>query len=155
VSRTRIVILRHPAERTKTGNTGRFASLALPNSELIEYGAPHRALSPGAWLLYPGEAPQPEGAPTELVVLDGSWSQARHMFQRSPTLWQLPRLSLGTPSAPRVNRLRRAPSPDRVSTLEAIARALELLEGHGNAAPLDALYDEVVRRSVPPRAPRR
>jgi DTW domain-containing protein YfiP len=149
------VILRHPAERTKTGNTGRLASLALPNSELIEYGTQLRSLSPDAWLLYPDAPRSPEGAPAELVVLDGSWSQARHMLQRTPELRRLPRFSLDAPLRSRANRLRRAPSPDRVSTLEAIARALELLEGPALAAPLEALYDEVVKRSVPPRAPRR
>ena len=34
-----------------------------------------------------------------------------------------------------------------MSTIEAVAAALSLLEGKASARPLEILYDEVVRRS--------
>ena len=38
-------------------------------------------------------------------------------------------------------RLRESPEPGHVSTIEAIARALRLLEGDAAAAPLERLFD--------------
>src|SRR5438874_170940 len=44
-------------------------------------------------------------------------------------------------------RLRDAPGPGRVSTIEAIARALRLLEGDAVATPLERLFDLAVERA--------
>lgn len=149
-TRTRIVILRHAMERYKPSNTARLAALALPSCEVVSYGTRGAVVplldEPGTWLLYPGTGAAPAGTPRRLVVLDGSWPQSRRMAQRIPALRDLPRLSLPPPPAP-VQRMRRAPRPEGMATLEAIARALEILEGEEVARPLDALFAEVVRRS--------
>jgi DTW domain-containing protein YfiP len=149
-ARTRVVIVRHVLERWKPSNTARLAGLALPSCELWPYGGatdpPWAQLGDGAWLLFPGGGAAVDEPPRTLVVLDGSWPQARRMLQRIPALRGLPRLSLPAP-AEAVPRMRRPPRPDGMATLEAIARALELLEGPAIAAPLDALHAEVVRRS--------
>jgi DTW domain-containing protein YfiP len=50
---------------------------------------------------------------------------------------------------PPARRLRRAPAPDRLATIEAIARALDLLEGGTAGAELDALFAEHVARCLP------
>ena len=44
-------------------------------------------------------------------------------------------------------RMRASPGPGRVSTIEAIAQALRLLEGEAAAAPLEALFALAVARS--------
>ena len=67
------------------------------------------------------------------------------MYQRLPALWALPQLSL-PPKAERVLRLREAPSQVGRSTLEAIADALEILEGELVSAPLHALHRLYVER---------
>jgi DTW domain-containing protein YfiP len=94
----------------------------------------------------PGAGAPPAAPPRTLLVLDGSWPQARRMAQRIPALRGLPRLALPAP-ATRVERMRTPPRADGLATLEAIARALELLEGPEIARPLDALFAEVVRRA--------
>jgi DTW domain-containing protein len=150
---TRVVIVRHHLERFRSSNSGRLAHLALPNSEIIEHGgsagpAALRDLH-GAWLLYPEGEPvltPPVPPPTKLVVLDATWSQARRMYRKLDALRGLPLLRLPDEEVPRA-RLRESPGPGRVSTIEAIARALRLLEGDQVARPLEQLFDVAVRRA--------
>jgi DTW domain-containing protein len=154
VTRTRIVIVRHHLERWRSSNSGRLAHLALSNSEIVEHGvAGEPAVLPpldGAWLVFPEGEPAvraPEPAPRQLVVLDATWSQARRMFRKLAGLRGLPILRL--PEAPMpTGRLREAPGPGRVSTIEAIARALRLVEGDAVAAPLEALFATAVARAA-------
>jgi DTW domain-containing protein YfiP len=149
---TRVVILRHASERAKASNTARLAALALARCELRDWGAgaPTRLADlagPGVALLFPTGGTPWRGEPLDtLVVLDGSWTQVRRMWRRIDVLRALPFVSLVAPP-PRAHRLRRAPDLDRVSTIEAIAAALEIIEGEAIAAPLLALYDDYVERS--------
>ena len=156
-TRTRVVIVRHAAERAKASNTARLAALALTRCEVHDWGA----LAPGRYpaaeaadlggpraaLLYPhGGAPW-RGEPLDtLVVLDGSWTQVRRMWRRMSMLRALPFVALPA-RATRGRPLRRSPDAQRVSTIEAIAAALALIEGHEVAAPLQALYDDFAARS--------
>jgi DTW domain-containing protein YfiP len=145
-TRTRVLIVRHVLERRKPSNSARLAALALPACTIVDYPPAPALDDPGAVLLYPdGGGAAPPGVST-LVVLDGSWPQTRRMAQRIPALRRLPRLSLPAPPAP-VERMRRPPRPGHLATLEAIARALELLEGPEVARPLDDLFAEAVFRS--------
>jgi len=154
VTRTRIVIVRHHLERWRSSNSGRLAHLALPNSEIIEHGgaAGVAVLPPmgGAWLMFPEGEPiraAPVPPPQALVVLDATWSQARRMFRKLTDLRGLPILRLADAPMP-VARLRESPAPGRVSTIEAIARALRLIEGDAAAAPLEALFALAVARAA-------
>jgi DTW domain-containing protein YfiP len=81
--------------------------------------------------------------PQTIVVLDGTWRQARAMFQRIPGLAALPSARI-TGHAPRVERLRRPIREGERSTLEAIADALAILEGDEVAAPLRELHTRFV-----------
>ena len=59
-----------------------------------------------------------------LIVLDGSWSQAKALWWRNPWLLKFNRLVLH-PTQPSIyGRLRREPRKEWVSTLEATAHAL-------------------------------
>lgn len=153
-TRTRVVIVRHHLERWRSSNSGRLAHLALPNSEIVDHGGQGgmAELPPldGAWLMFPEGAPTvapPEPPPRALIVLDATWSQARRMFRKLGGLRGLPILRL--PDAPMpAARLRESPAPGRVSTIEAIARALRLLEGDAAAAPLEALFALAVERAA-------
>jgi DTW domain-containing protein YfiP len=150
---TRFLILQHVVELRKKSNTGRLAALALANARLLTYGAPDEALDtallsePGTWLLYPDgpTAPPDAPAPRQLVVLDASWSQARRMTQRIPALRTLPRLVLPPPE-PGMLRLREPTHPSGMSTLDAIARAVAVLEGPEAAVPLERLAALRVQR---------
>jgi DTW domain-containing protein YfiP len=63
-----------------------------------------------------------------LVLLDGSWSQAKALWWRNPWLLRLQRLVLNPSRPSRYGRLRREPRGESVSTLEAVAATLALLE---------------------------
>lgn len=157
VTRTRFIVLRHALERSKQSNTARVAALALTNCEVREYGLKREPLrtddlrAPNTWLLFPGheDSPLPGPPPDRLVVIDGSWSQARRMVQRIEALRGMPRLSLPT-GAESPARLRTAP-PGGMSTLEAIARAVERLEGSELAEPLDLLNRAMIERVLESR----
>lgn len=154
-TRTRLLILRHVRETWKRSNTARLAARALPNARLVSYCSPDEPFDtatlsePGTWLLYPDGPRAPEGAPPPktLVVLDGSWAQVRRMTQRIPELRALPRLSLPPPAADTL-RLRTPTHPAGMSTLEAIAHAVALLEGAEVAEPLEKLHALRVQRIV-------
>lgn len=152
-TRTRVVIVRHHLERFRSSNSGRLAHLALPNSVIIEHGGsggPARLADlEGAWLLFPEGEPMraaPEPPPRQLIVLDATWSQARRMYRKLGALRGLPILRLPDEPMPRA-RLRESPGPGRVSTIEAIARALRLLEGDAPAAALEQLFATAVARA--------
>lgn len=152
---TELVVVRHLRESFKSTGTVRAAALVLPELKCLEYGEtgePARyeleALTgEGTYLLFPGEATTPwEGAQVKrLVVLDGTWRQTRRMFQRLPPLQGLPRLTLPE-KTDRVLRLREGKLAEGRSTFEAIADALELLEGPAVAEPLHAFHALFVER---------
>jgi DTW domain-containing protein YfiP len=151
-TRTRIIIVRHRAETFRSSNTGRLAHLALVNSELVDYGGVGAMAMPSladAWLVFPEGEParaRPVAPPAQLVVLDATWSQARRMFRKLDALRGLPILRLPV-AAPSAARLRAAPAPGRVSTIEAVAMALRLVEGDVAAAQLDGLFQTAVARA--------
>jgi DTW domain-containing protein len=150
-TRTRLVLLLHQLEERKPTNTGRFALRCLPNSELAVRGrlgggpgpVPHGGgggAEPPDWLaraarpvlLFPHPEAVPlasfrEGPPVTLVVPDGTWSQSVRARRRVPGLAEIPCACL-PPGLVSGYRLRYEPRPGRVSTLEAIAHALGILE---------------------------
>ncbi len=151
---TRVVIIRHHLEQWRSSNSGRLAHYALPNSSLHDHGGTSGPVElpslDGAWVVFPTGAvteTAPPVPPRQLVVLDATWSQARRMFRKLPALRGLPILRL--PDAPMpAARMRASPEPGRVSTIEAIARALRLLEGEAVAAPLERLFEVAVERAA-------
>jgi DTW domain-containing protein YfiP len=154
-TRTRVVILRHVAERWRSSNSGRVASLALPNSVIVDHGAhgevadDRELREPGTWLVYPEGEPRriaPIPPPSRLIFLDATWSQAKRMRQRIPALRGLPILHLAIDEIPAA-RLRESPGGTRVSTIEAIAHALRLVESDAPAAELDRLFGLLVERA--------
>jgi len=149
---THISIIRHILETKKVSNTGRFAATALANSTLHTFGDQFAPLDgsllrqPDTWLLFPEGAPttsMPTPPPKNLIILDGTWHQARRMRQRIQALRGLPIVSLPAPAQPRT-RMRRPPSQEAMSTLEAIAAALRLLGEARVADELDVVHEAVV-----------
>jgi hypothetical protein len=65
--------------------------------------------------------------PSQLVVIDGTWHQAKTLFRDIPRLHTLPQYRLA-PAAPGRYRIRREPNEHALSTLEATVAALIALE---------------------------
>ena len=146
-SRTRVLLLQHPSEVSHALNTARLAALGLNNAQLVVgevfEDLPTLLNPPGyqARLLFPAEDAQPLQAytstdePMLLVVPDGTWRKARKLLHLNPLLAALPRVTLAEGAVSRY-RLRKAPGPGALSTVEAIVQALQVLE---TPASFDAL----------------
>lgn len=135
-TKTRVVFVQHPRERDVAIGTARMAHLALPGSRFIEglaIDAQIADVAEDAALLFPGEGARPladwlADPPKVLIVVDGTWSQARKLLRLNPRLASLPRVSYDPPT-PGNYRIRREPTDKHLSTIEATAAVLGLLEG--------------------------
>lgn len=160
-SRTRVLILQHPSEREHALNTARLAALGLQNAELqvaeVFENLPQLLNRPGyrPCLLFPGEQaqvlgdalPTAEQAPCLLVVPDGTWRKARKLLYLNPALAALPRVVLPATEASRY-RLRKAPSAQSLSTLEAIVAALDILEAPNVYSALLAPFEALIEGQI-------
>jgi DTW domain-containing protein YfiP len=88
-----------------------------------------------------------------IVLLDGTWSQAKTLWWRNPWLLKLHRMVLDPPSPAKLGRLRREPRREALSTIEAAALALRHIEA-GPEAP-DALIAALDRMMAAVRRPPR
>jgi DTW domain-containing protein YfiP len=96
-----------------------------------------------------GRLRAPDAPPLEgVVVLDGTWSQAKALWWRNPWLLKLSRIAL-RPSEPSIyGRARREPRREYVSTLEAVAEVLPALgEPDEVRAQLRKLMRTMVQRA--------
>ena len=146
-SRTRVLLLQHPSEVNHALNTARLAALGLVNAQLVVgeiFEDLQTLLNPPGYqarLLFPAEDAQPLQAyspsdePLLLVVPDGTWRKARKLLHLNPLLAALPRVALAEGAASRY-RLRKAPGPGALSTVEAIVQALQVLEAPTSFEPL-------------------
>jgi hypothetical protein len=88
-----------------------------------------------------------------VVLLDGSWSEAKTLWWRNPWLLRLRRLVLNPRHRSRFGRVRREPRREALSTLEAAALLLKQLDGGPEieAALLDRL-DRLIAEARTARA---
>ncbi len=137
-NRTGVTILQHPGERRHAFNTARLAKMALSDASLHvawpdaqDRMACQPAVPPGAALLYPRDdatdLAEMADPPTHLVVLDGTWPQARRLYRDNPWLAELPHVRLD-PARPSRYRIRREPALHCLSTIESVAAALDIVE---------------------------
>jgi DTW domain-containing protein YfiP len=178
-----VVFIQHPREEGVPIGTARIAHLCLPNSELhvgVDFRdslALRHALSdperPAA-LLYPSDGAvdvfaHPPLSPITLVVVDGTWWQAKKLVRANPDLARLPRYAFRPPT-PSEYRIRREPDAAYVSTIEALVHVLGVLERAPERfrpllVPFRAMIDTQVafattvasarHRNLPPRPKRR
>lgn len=154
---TKLVIVMHHVEARRASNTGRLAARILGGTVRLRG---EREPSP--------EAPMPEGrrlllfpdptastlsrahaaeGPCVLVVPDGNWKQASRVLHRDPAAIGAEIVTL-PPGPPSRYRLRRLPHPGALSTFEAIARALAVLEYEEIQSELMRSLDLFVERTL-------
>ena len=153
-----ILILQHPQEQDRVLGTARLIAATLADAKVVVglswRNLAHALKEPGDakdWgVLYlgsthaKGQAPlvavDRKGEPLAdqaaglaglkgLIALDGNWAQAKALWWRNPWLTKLRRFVV-VPDGPSLyGDLRREARPDAVSTLEAVALALQVFEG--------------------------
>lgn len=158
-SRTRVLLLQHPSEVNHALNTARLAALGLNNAQLVVgevFDDLATLLNPPGYqarLLFPSDDAQPlqhyapDDTPLLLVVPDGTWRKARKLLHLNPLLAALPRVTLVGDAVSRY-RLRKAPGPGALSTVEAIAQALHVLEAPTSFEPLLRPFDALIEGQI-------
>ena len=145
---TEIIILQHPSEKNRAKNTARLVSLVIPNTEtfvgesaadfelvkqrLLARGSKDTSIavlfpSPDSKIFSEALKPSVQRVQT-LILLDGTWRKAKKMWQLNPWLWPLMVFRLEAGSISRY-RIRKGSEAGGICTLEAVALALEILEG--------------------------
>ncbi|MFT4814065.1 MAG: DTW domain-containing protein YfiP [Paracoccaceae bacterium] len=142
-----IIILQHPSEKNRAKNTVRLISLVVPEAKVVvgeraadfeqikqrlvdaeSAGARVAVLfpSPESTILSENLEPASNIIHT-LILIDGTWRKAKKMWQLNPWLWTLAvfRLEAGFKSR---YRIRKGSEAGGLSTLEAAALALEIVE---------------------------
>lgn len=161
---TRLRLVIHRLEARKPTNTGQLAARCLAGSEVIvrgHEGEPSTELvaAPGTTLLllFPHEQATPLHAsdgPATLVVPDGTWGQAAKVRRRVPGLERARCVTL-PPGPTSRYQLRHEAHPHGLATMEAIARAIGILDGAAAQRTLEAVFDEFVDRTLRVRGERR
>jgi len=82
-----------------------------------------------------------------VVLLDGTWSQAKALWWRNPWMLKCQRVILGPSHPSRYGKLRREPRRDGLSTIEAAALILAYLEGRPEIADsLNASFTRMLKK---------
>lgn len=175
-NRIELLVLQHPQEQDKTLGTARLLTHHLTRASLktgLSWPSLAKVLGrpadPQRWaVLYLGSAtglPEREvtlvdakGTPCPdqdsrlgriegVIVLDGTWSQAKALWWRNPWVLKCMRVILGPKRPSRYGRLRKEPRKDSLSTIEAAALLLSRLEGRPEIeTALDASFQRMLHR---------
>lgn len=163
---TKIVLIVSKREIIVPTNTGRLASQALSNSVVLIRGDQARPYDLNEHLpadgenlvLYPSDDAQELSLellksfrrPITLVVPDGNWRQTAKMRKRDPVMAKLTSVKLA-PGLPSAYRVRHESKEGGLATIEAIARALGVLENTDVQKSLEELMDVMVSRVLTSR----
>ncbi len=154
-----MVFIQHPREAKVPVSTCRMAHLSLLNSEMHVELRPESKPSllrtlqgPDVAVLFPSDSAVDielmEKPPRTLVVVDGTWSNAKKLVEHSSVLSALPRVRF-SPVKPGNYRIRKEPDAHCYSTIEAVAYVLERLErAPGQFAPLLRVFDSMVDKQL-------
>ena len=158
-SQTHVVFIQHPREAKVPISTCRMAHLSLPNSELhvgttaVGNAALERLCASGeVAVLFPSEhatdVSELRVPPKNLIVVDGTWSNAKKVVEKCPLLSTLPRLKF-FPDKPGNYRIRKEPEAHCLATIEATAFVLERLEhAPDRFTPILSAFDAMVDRQL-------
>tara|TARA_R100001039_G_C1854256_1_gene116045 strand:- start:7519 stop:8058 length:540 start_codon:yes stop_codon:yes gene_type:complete len=164
-----VFILQDVREARHPIGTARIATLSLRHAEMVPLDPDNpdpsadfldtlfsRPLMHPA-LVYPGDNAvsiddlETGGAwadrPRDLLFIDASWGRSVRMMKVFPALGTLPQVALrGLPTSR--YRIRKQPSADAVSTLEAIAYVLQHVEPALDCQPMLATMDWVIDQQI-------
>ena len=141
-NKVHLVVLQHPSESKHPLNTVRIMKKSFQEMTVLvgEDFSTDLKLNTllcdpknECALLYPGDnavvlnTQQIAKNITHLILLDGTWRKAKKIFMLSKNLHSLPSIKLA-PETTSDYRIRKAPSDQSLSTLEASAEALKYLE---------------------------
>ena len=160
-TRTRVVAVSHHKELGRNSNSARLIPMCLEKGHMIIRGRKNERpeasrIAPSGFknvVLFPSEDARPldemtsASDPINLIIPDGNWGQARRMLRREPVLKGLERVKL-PPGPPSQFRLRRQKKSDHVSTFEAVARSLGVLDGPRIEAYLERIFQIMVERTL-------
>jgi DTW domain-containing protein YfiP len=154
-TRTPVVLVVHVSDLGRTSNTVRLLALAIRGATIVPHGAfpapadpaPHVPAGATPVVLFPGHGAVPLTpeliaslpSPPALVVPDGNWRQASRMVKRLPLLAGAPRIALPHRHFAGAALRRNGPG-HHMSTYEAVAQAIAVLEGEAIAGPLLDFY---------------
>jgi len=154
-TQTKVVVVMHVFELKKPSNSARLLPVCLENAEVLVRGQKDSPMptdsleDPGRdlWVLFPSDDSVPltpelvaeADKPITLVVPDGTWPQARRIPNRVEPLKQAKRVRLADVTEATM-RLRHHPDPLRMSTAEAVGRALTIIEGEAAGAHVLATF---------------
>ncbi len=156
-----VVILQHPSEEKIAKNTAKLLNLSLTDYKIIkgenntDFAMLNSLPLDSTVLLYPNEHatylddtnPKPAlNNITHLIVIDGTWKKAYKILQLTPLLTKFQTVSFKQLPQSRY-AIRKAPRADSLSTLEAVAHSLLLIE-QLNPAPLYNLLDELIQKQT-------
>lgn len=163
---TKLIVIVSKREAAVPTNTGRLATLALENSVTLVRGdlerpydlSEHLPADNHHLLLYPSPDAQvltPEFVknlprPITLIVPDGNWRQANKMRKRDAVMGAIPVVKIA-PGLPTRYRVRKESQAEGLATIEAIARALGVLENPSVQTALEELLDAMVSRTLASR----
>ena len=144
---TKVIVLQHPAEQNRQLRTVPLLKASLEDDKcLVLVGKRFKNLeeitSVSTALLFPGkdavECSQVDpGTYRQLICLDGTWPQARRLYQKNPILHNLPKVML-TSARKSVYLIHTQPTVHHLSTLESVARAIQEME------KLDGLEEKMI-----------
>ena len=163
---TRLVLVMHRREHVKPTATGPLALAALTNSELRIQGHPDQLLDftdlnvvdRRTLMLFPGKGAsvlnrsflEQDDRAISIVVPDGTWSQSSRMWRRLPGIEHAEMVRL--PEGPETEwKIRKEVHPYGLSTFEAIARAVGIIESIEVQQELESLFRLMVRRTLSTR----
>jgi DTW domain-containing protein YfiP len=157
----KITLLTHFKEFAKRSNTGRVVVDVLGDTaEQVRWdrmNPPARLVEEieagGVALIYPGPSDETDGDLTEIhqvILIDGTWHEARKIHQRSPYLQNIRRISLNT-GEKSVYNLRKNQKESGLCTAECV---IEVLRRSGNIAVAELLQERFLAFIRPPGAMR-
>lgn len=153
----KFTLLTHFKELGKPSNTGRLVVEILGSAaEQLCWDrlVPPKELlaaieSGGVALLYPGNSDEPAGDLTgirQIILIDGTWHEARKIHQRSPYLRNVQRVCLKPVEKSRYN-LRKNQKESGLCTAECV---VEILRRTGNTVDAERLQERFQAHIKPP-----
>lgn len=149
----RVIIFQHPKESRRPHQTAKMAAMGLANRKCqihtrtkIKPDDPvlaEASASSSVYVMFPNPkstdvkelAMAQLKQPVTIILLDGTWDEAKKLLERSPVLHQFPSLHLDLLSnaggcwEKSAFVIKTQPNPQCMSTVETVAHTLAVLEG--------------------------